>query len=300
MKTLKILSALVSVAYVCSLVSCNPEGIKPTPGNYIINGPQDVDPAFSPDGNFIAYAHLYDTAKNYPQGLYIIDKNGNNRKLVLAGFHFGPNWSPDGEWLVVTSGGKVQKCKTDGSQLIPFTGLNTLDYPEFYYPKWSSDGKLIMFYKPLGAGISSLYGTSSDFKRYGVLFGLNIPTGSYPSLSPSRKNLVYIKGSQSFQAGTEVFLTDTLGLNDLRLTTNNREDKSPTWSPGGDRIIWSSGLRLTIMNSNGSNQIEIGFGNNPSWSINDEIVFSHANADYSKEVIYIISTDGKNKKQITQ
>lgn len=53
------------------------------------------------------------------------------------------------------------------------------------------------------------------------------------------------------------------------------------------------------MNSDGSDQREVGYGNDPSWSINDEIVFSHANADYSKEVLYVISPDGSNKRQIT-
>ena len=53
------------------------------------------------------------------------------------------------------------------------------------------------------------------------------------------------------------------------------------------------------MNSDGSNQQEIGYGNDPSWSVNNEIVFSHANVNFSKEVLYTVNPDGSNKNQIT-
>ena len=156
-----------------------------------------------------------------------------------------------------------------------------------------------MFHKPLGVSSASLFRASWDFKESGSLFGLNIPSGSYPMLSPNGLKLLYVKGDQSFQAGTEIFLIDTLGTNDSRLTTNNRDDRTPFWSPDGLRIVWSGDLRVTIMNADGSAQKDITYGRNPSWSVNDEIVFSNANSDYTKEVLYTISPDGNGKKQIT-
>ncbi len=53
------------------------------------------------------------------------------------------------------------------------------------------------------------------------------------------------------------------------------------------------------MNADGSNQYSIDYGNYPSRSPADEIVYSNVNADYTKEILYIINPDGKNKRQIT-
>jgi hypothetical protein len=53
------------------------------------------------------------------------------------------------------------------------------------------------------------------------------------------------------------------------------------------------------MNADGTHPLDIGYGNDPSWSVNDQIVYSHANSDYTKEVLYIISPDGTNRRQIT-
>lgn len=56
------------------LGSCVPEAGKPYPYNYIINGPKDTTPAFSPDGERIAYTHFareIPEPVDYPTGLYV-------------------------------------------------------------------------------------------------------------------------------------------------------------------------------------------------------------------------------------
>jgi len=295
---IRIFFGIVLSGFLWILSSCNPEGLKPTPGNYIINGPQDVEPAFSLDGNFIAYAHLYDTAKNYPPGLYIIERNGSNRKLVLDGFNFSPAWSPDGQWLVFTSGGTIKKCKIDGSQLTIFMGLTQLKYREFYYPDWSTNGKHIVFDNPFPSDGGGIFQIDSDFTGHKRLFNSN-EFGRNPEVSPLENYLVYYDWIKGWNF-SEIFIRDTLGNPPIRLTLNNRDDRAPTWSYDGKKIAWSSNSRLSLMNSDGSNQVEIGFGSDPSWSINNEIVYSHANSNYTKEVLYIVAPDGKNKRQITQ
>jgi Tol biopolymer transport system component len=84
-----------------------------------------------------------------------------------------------------------------------------------------------------------------------------------------------------------------------RITDNNKDNRDPSWSPDGQQIVWSQQVRIHIMNSDGSRQRFITYGVNPSWSVHDEIVFSHANSDYTKEVLYTIKPDGSGRKQIT-
>lgn len=55
----------------------------------------ETTPAFSPDGNLIAFHSARE-----PSGLYIMEATGENpRRISDAGFH--PSWSPDGKQIVV-------------------------------------------------------------------------------------------------------------------------------------------------------------------------------------------------------
>jgi Tol biopolymer transport system component len=269
----------------------------------LVQGSRDNTPSFSPDGNFIAYTHQsyeWPEPTDYPSGLYIVDREGNNRVLVLEGFHDAPDWSPDGEWLVFSSNGTIEKCKIDGSELTTFTGLDYLDEAAFYFPDWTRDGRYILFDKPFDPEWG-FYFTDQNFAAHGRSFGVEI-LGRDPELSPDRSLLLYSTGKGGGGDGvkvSEVFQIDTLGLSRTQLTANNRDNRSPTWSPDGQQIAWTSNVRIWIMNADGSNQREIARGKDPSWSVNDEIVYSNANSDYSKEVLFIIQPDGKNKRQIT-
>jgi Tol biopolymer transport system component len=290
----------IGVKLLLSLSSCLPhDPPKNTPINYVIQGSQDTDPSFSPDGSHIAFAHWADTSKNYPNGLYIINSDGSNEKLVVAGGYFNsPSWSPDGQWLVFSSG-QLLKCKTNGDSVTVFSSLNNLTYPEFYFPNWAKDGKHIVFDKPFGVDWG-IYTTSASFQASGRFGGVEI-FGRNPELSNDGNALLFEagKGGAINVVTAEIFLFNSVTQNKIQLTNNGRDNRSASWSPDNTRIVWSSDVRLSIMNADGSNPKEIEYGNSPSWSINNEIVYSHANSTYSKEVLYIISPDGKNMRQIT-
>lgn len=300
-----IISSFILLTIV-AFTSCAPEHGGPDPSNYEdFVEEQDKYPVFSPDGEHIAYYHYSSQLPepiDYPSGLYIIDKNGSNRTLVLAGQHENPSWSPDGQWLVFSSHGVIQKCRIDGTDLTTFPGLegqHSSFEDALFFPDWTSDGRYILFDRAANKeGESNLYSMKSDFTNARPIFGNIVVAGRDPELSPVNSKIAYMKASSEW-LNWEIFVMDTTGSFDVRLTNNAADDRGPTWSPDGQQIAWSSDVTVYVMNADGTNQKLLTYGQYPSWSVNNEIVFSYANTDYTKEVLYVIQPDGSKKEQIT-
>ena len=162
----------------------------PSSGHYCV---ADFDPAFSPDGDSIAFRRIISPDKHCCriEGIWIIGLDGSNPhqvtnvdpKLPEEFSDFGPAFSPDGKKLVfdrvrtkkapklVKLGDEepyyhavfVQSLHSSGSpqaarQITPWK-LNCRDHPEF-----SPDGKLILFRcLPEGEeGLSNLYWVHPD------------------------------------------------------------------------------------------------------------------------------------------
>ena len=300
-----IISSFILLTIV-AFTSCAPERGGPDPSNYEdFVEEQDKYPVFSPDGVHIAYYHYSSRLPepvDYPSGLYIIDKNGGNRTLVLAGQHENPSWSPDGQWLVFSSNGEIQKCRIDGTDLTTFSGLegqHSSFEDALFFPDWTSDGRHILFDRAANKeGESNLYSMKSDFTNARPILGNIVIAGMDPELSPVNSRIAYMKASSEWR-DWEIFVMDTTGSFDMRLTNNGADDRGPTWSPDGQQIAWSSDVTVYVMNADGTNQKLLTYGQYPSWSVNNEIVFSYANTDYTKEVLYVIQPDGSKKEQIT-
>jgi Tol biopolymer transport system component len=102
LRTFVPLSPLIIIVF---LSCCDDNGIgipAPLPEYNAI----DEYPAWSPRSEWIAHWHFNSDIRDtiYPTGLYIIDTIGTNRKRLIAGNAYVPDWSPDGNEIVFTNG----------------------------------------------------------------------------------------------------------------------------------------------------------------------------------------------------
>ncbi len=162
------------------------------------------DPAFSPDGKYIAYVEDRLTGDVNFNGVFIMDSNGRQSRRVTSTGPDAlpdsqPQFSPDGRRLVFSreladGTNQLMTVRLDGTGLRPL--LSGVDGSA---PSWSPDGKRIAFtlvthtaesrvldiatVRPDGAGLRPLTRNGSDSASFA------------PEYSPDGTRIVFSQGS---------------------------------------------------------------------------------------------------------
>ena len=154
----------------------------------------------SPDGKLISYHQDYQ--------IQIAGTDGSGKRQIETGnpFNFGPQWSPDGEWLLFSSGVRGRSnpyiIRRDGNGLRKLADINGyrgwilfLDVPDFHegssdIPVWAKDGKSVFYTAKRGNTVElfqvSLEGTARQLTHS--------PDGTlhyHPQPSPDGQWLAY-------------------------------------------------------------------------------------------------------------
>ncbi len=198
-----------------------------------------------------------------------------------------PNWTPDGEWLVVNRGGKIYKIASDGStDLIEInTGAITQCNNDHVI---SADGKWL--------SISSNDPNARGYSSYIYILPFEggeprkiTPLGpSYlHGISPNGKEIAYcaFRGPNNEQ---DIYVMPVKGGKEVRLTDAPGLDDGPEYSPDGKQIWFNSvrtgRMQVWRMDKNGKNQTQMTFDEDMnSW-------FPHISPDGEK-VVYIAYHD---------
>jgi DNA-binding winged helix-turn-helix (wHTH) protein len=220
----------------------------------------DIHPAFSPDGNSIAYSS--DHNGNFEIYVKPMAPGANEIQLTSDGEqNFQPAFSPDGKfiafysknrggiWVIPASGGKARQMTAFGSR-----------------PAWSPDGNSIAFQSDpltdLGANASPALPPSTVWivpMRGGEpvqLTQAGNPSGGHgsPSWSPDGERIVF--SASEFAGNSGLIWTVSSKGGDLKQIA--KQGSEPVFAPDGKRVFYGSRAGLQTIRVSPSSGDPIG------------------------------------------
>ena len=153
----------------------------------------DTQPAFSPDGNQIAFRSERDGG-----GIFLMGATGENRRR-LTDFGFDPAWSPDGKEIVVSTEGVMDPLARSGTGALVAIDVATgakrrVFEGDAVQPSWSPHGARIAYWAlPKGSGQRDIWTVPAAGESAGapVPVTSDAPTDWNPVWSPTGDYLYF-------------------------------------------------------------------------------------------------------------
>ena len=296
------------------------------------NRHDDWEPSWSPDGKRIAFMSDRDghvDVRGWPTGeIYVMDADGGNQQNLTnnPGRDSSPSWSPEGKRIAFSSNRDARKgdfifeiyvMDADGGN--PQNLTNNLKDDQ--YPSWSPDGKRIVFSARRDGHFENKFSITDEIYVMDADGGNqqrlteNRKNDWHPVWSPDGKRIVFSSYRTEHFRGEfgityEIYVMDANGQNQQNLTNNRGNDGSPSWSPDGKRIAFSSyrdghfqSAEIYVMDADGGNQrILTNNGHadySPSWSPDGERIAFSSSRDGNWE-IYVMGANGGNQRILTK
>ena len=249
---------------------------------------------WSPDGRYLAYRASDCSTRKYPRSVVISDAEGNVLATVPTGTGWDIGWSPDSTRVAVwdSFGETIGIYGVDGTRQAQLT--SGWSPSGDHDPEWTQDGTAVLVDSvviPLDGGPPPEHALAADAYS---------PDGSHVVLSKFGSTI------QSMQ-----YLTIALADGSEPRTVFKGWTFNPTWSPGGDRIAFTTGrghafsaelrvvdvatgaVTMLIEGESGSELKVIGFS--PQ---GDLILFSKKEDGTKGESLWSIGVDGSDPRLV--
>lgn len=227
--------------------------------------------SWSHDSSKIAFAsdrdHPMSMQFNKPSRyeIYVINVNGTGeRQLTFDNSQsLYPTWAPDGKTIAFTSGSDdsaaIYRIGADGSGQSRLSGGTE----EFVMPAWSPNGAKIAMLKR-DFFDRSIYLMNADGSGI-VKFTTAPERPAYLSWSLDGALIAFsAKGTQEpTNCGSDWFKPDQIYVVKVRsgkvneLTDDCDRNWGPSWSPDGEKIIFTAGKSIHVIDADGGNKVQM-------------------------------------------
>jgi len=269
--------------------------------------------------------------------IYLMDGDGTNpRRVTENAYSDGfPALSPDGTRIVFDSNrlrAEGEAFNTSDLFVMNADGTGQTSLVRGSSATWSPDGKSIAFHASAsgkGQPINFLPGaatTDSDIFVMNVGDFLkhrarpknitNNPAAidDDPDWSPKGRKIMFtshaVTDNTDNHVTAEIYVIDADGTGKpTRLTNNAEEERAPSWSPDGRRIVFccrrgGPDFEICVMNADGTGQVQLTDNTigdlTPSWSPDGKKIVFHRRAGARGQFqLFLIDADGTGEKQLT-
>lgn len=195
----------------------------------------ESDPAFSPDGNQVAYAWRREDARDFDIYVQLIGSNSPLRLTSGKGDERDPAWSPDARHIAFIRDFEIYIISALGG---PERRVGTVSSGRL---DWSPDGKsLVVLDRAADEPFHSMFllSVESGEKRRLTTPPMGGSGDNAPAFSPDGQTIAFTRAVNS---GTnDLYLLPAGGGEPKRLTYDNRTIIGLTWTADGRGIVFSS------------------------------------------------------------
>jgi Tol biopolymer transport system component len=214
---------------------------------------------------------VYFALRNRNYDLYRLNfVTGEDVRLTShEGTDMYPQVSPDGQQIVFVSNRdgdfEIYVMDIDGGNLVQVTANGVIDR----IPAWSPDGRWIIFSSGVrGDGSHDLYQVRPNGDDLTLVYS-DGRRNSHPRWSADDRYIIFTGGMPEVESTWEIMRLDRRTNEVIALTNNNVRDSSPTFTPDGRGILYTTGgeggAAIAQMDLDGGNSRIIYDGPGEEW-----------------------------------